>query len=34
LILTRVWVGRDPADQAKIKSQPIPAEVLAKLSLP
>jgi 4-hydroxybenzoyl-CoA thioesterase len=29
---TRVWVGRDPVDQAKIKSQPIPAEVLAKLS--
>ena len=29
---TRVWVGRDPADAAKIKSQPIPAEVLAKLS--
>ena len=29
---TRVWVGRDPADQSKIKSQPIPAEVLAKLS--
>jgi 4-hydroxybenzoyl-CoA thioesterase len=31
---TRVWVGRDPADAAKIKSQPIPAEVIAKLSLP
>jgi len=31
---TRVWVGRDPADQSKIKSQPIPAEVLAKLSQP
>jgi 4-hydroxybenzoyl-CoA thioesterase len=29
---TRVWVGRDPADAAKIKSQPIPAEVLAALS--
>jgi 4-hydroxybenzoyl-CoA thioesterase len=29
---TRVWVGRDPADASKIKSQPIPAEVLAKLS--
>ncbi len=29
---TRVWVGRDPADQAKIKSQPIPAEVIEKLS--
>src|SRR5258708_38208033 len=31
---TRVWVGRDPMDAAKIKSEPIPAEVLAKLSLP
>ncbi len=33
---TRVWVGRDPAepDPLKIKSQPIPAEVLARLSLP
>jgi len=30
---TRVWVGRDPADASKIKSQPIPAEVLAKLSV-
>jgi 4-hydroxybenzoyl-CoA thioesterase len=29
---TRVWVGRDPADQSKIKSQPIPPGVLAKLS--
>ena len=29
---TRVWVGRDPSDPAKIKSQPIPAEVLARLS--
>jgi 4-hydroxybenzoyl-CoA thioesterase len=29
---TRVWVGRDPADAAKIKSQPIPAEVIARLS--
>ena len=29
---TRVWVGRDPADQSKIKSQPIPVEVLARLS--
>ena len=23
---TRVWVGRDPADPARIKSQPIPPE--------
>src|SRR5436305_5200037 len=29
---TRVWVGRDAADASKIKSQPIPAEVLARLS--
>ena len=29
---TRVWVGRDPVDASKIKSQPIPAEVLARLS--
>ena len=31
---TRVWVGRDPADASRIKSQPIPAEVIAKLSRP
>src|SRR4051794_29675570 len=31
---TRVWVGRDPEDAAKIKSQPIPAEVIARLSAP
>ena len=30
---TRVWTGRDPADPAKIRSQPIPAEVIEKLSL-
>jgi 4-hydroxybenzoyl-CoA thioesterase len=29
---TRVWVGRDPSDASKIKSQPIPAEVIEKLS--
>ena len=29
---TRVWVGRDPSDASKIKSQPIPPDVLAKLS--
>jgi len=28
----RVWVGRDPADPARFKSQPIPPEVAAKLS--
>ena len=31
---TRVWVGRDPDDSSKIKSQPVPAEVVAALSLP
>ena len=31
---TRVWTGRDPADPAKIRSQPIPAEVIEKLSRP
>jgi len=31
---TRVWTGRDPADPGRIRSQPIPAEVIAKLSLP
>jgi 4-hydroxybenzoyl-CoA thioesterase len=31
---TRVWTGRDPADPAKIRSQPIPPEVIEKLSLP
>ena len=31
---TRVWTGRDPADPSKIRSQPIPAEVVEKLSLP
>ena len=31
---TRVWTRRDPADLSKIRSQPIPAEVVAKLSLP
>ncbi len=27
---TRVWVGRDPGNPAKIKSQPIPDELLEK----
>lgn len=31
---TRVWTGRDPADPSKIRSQPIPAEVIEKLSRP
>jgi 4-hydroxybenzoyl-CoA thioesterase len=29
---TRVWVGRDPADPSKMKSQPIPAEVTARFA--
>jgi 4-hydroxybenzoyl-CoA thioesterase len=29
---TRVWTGRDPADPGKIRSQPIPPEVIAKLT--
>jgi 4-hydroxybenzoyl-CoA thioesterase len=29
---TRVWIGRDPADPSKIKAQPIPAEVVEKLT--
>jgi 4-hydroxybenzoyl-CoA thioesterase len=29
---TRVWAGRDPADPAKIRSKPIPDEVIEKLS--
>ena len=28
---TRVWVGRDPADPAKLKGRPIPPEVVARL---
>jgi 4-hydroxybenzoyl-CoA thioesterase len=28
---TRVWVVRDPADPKRIKSHPIPADVVAKL---
>jgi 4-hydroxybenzoyl-CoA thioesterase len=31
---TRVWVERDPADPEKIKSTPIPQEVIAKFSAP
>jgi 4-hydroxybenzoyl-CoA thioesterase len=30
---TRVWVGRDPADASKIKSQAIPGEVLARFKV-
>ena len=29
---TRVWTGRDPADPAKIKSVPIPPQVVAAFS--
>jgi len=29
----RVWVGQDPDDPAKMKSRPIPEEVVAKLSV-
>jgi 4-hydroxybenzoyl-CoA thioesterase len=29
---TRVWAGRDPADPQRIRSQPIPAEVVARLT--
>jgi 4-hydroxybenzoyl-CoA thioesterase len=29
---TRVWVGRDPADPAGMQAQPIPAEVVARLT--
>jgi 4-hydroxybenzoyl-CoA thioesterase len=29
---TRVWVVRDPTDPARIRSQPIPAEVVARLT--
>ena len=31
---TRVWAARDPADAAKIKTQPIPAEVIARFQVP
>jgi 4-hydroxybenzoyl-CoA thioesterase len=29
---TRVWVGRDPNDPRRIKSHPIPADVIARLT--
>ena len=31
---TRVWAVRDPAGAAKIKTQPIPAEVIARFQVP
>ena len=30
---TRVWVGRDPADQSKIKSMPIPVTVIDRFKV-
>jgi 4-hydroxybenzoyl-CoA thioesterase len=29
---TRVWVGRDPTDPTRMKSRPIPADVVARLT--
>jgi 4-hydroxybenzoyl-CoA thioesterase len=29
---TRVWVARDPADPTRIKSQPIPPAIVARLT--
>jgi 4-hydroxybenzoyl-CoA thioesterase len=29
---TRVWAGKDPADPEKIKSKPIPPDVVEKLT--
>jgi len=29
----RVWAGRDPADPTKIKSQPIPADIIARFGV-
>ena len=29
---TRVWTGRDPADATKLKSRPIPEEIVRRLS--
>ena len=31
-IETRVWTGRDPENEGKMKSRPIPQEVVARLS--
>jgi 4-hydroxybenzoyl-CoA thioesterase len=31
---TRVWAARDPADPAKMKSQPIPPEVTVRFEVP
>lgn len=29
---TRVWVGRDPGDPARLRARPLPEEVVARLS--
>jgi len=31
---TRVWAARDPADPDKMKSRPIPAEIIARFQVP
>jgi len=31
---TRVWAGRDPADPARLKSRPIPPDVIARFEVP
>jgi 4-hydroxybenzoyl-CoA thioesterase len=31
---TRVWAVRDPADPDKMKSQAIPAEIIARFQVP
>ena len=31
---TRVWAGRDPSDPDKIRSEPIPADVVARFQVP
>lgn len=31
---TRVWAGRDPANPARMKGHPLPAEIVEKLSAP
>jgi hypothetical protein len=29
---TRVWAGPDPSDPKRMKAQPLPADVIARLS--
>jgi len=31
---TRVWAGTDPANPERMKSRPLPAEVIERLSKP